>query len=361
MLSSLESSIRTYARRVKALGTYVPAVVVIPLTANVTTKKRKTRLDPLKVDPTRTAPIRKRFISDMSARYRSLSKAVNQVVDEEDSFGLRDPKVPTFALNQRWKFQTDDAKLKAFQEWFKLQVESKILQVAGDGEPWLAEYVTSAYKQGAVRAFIDATAGKDKTQREFLSQAFNTPEAISKIKLLYTRTFEQLKGVSSQMSQNMARILSEGLSKGAGPREIARNLTKSINSIDKNRAFRIARTEIIHAHSEGQLDQLEKLGVTHVGVMVEWMTAGDSRVCPQCASMAGVVLPIKKARGLIPRHPNCRCTFTPANVGEDSSNQKRSKSAIQKAVERSIKAERPKKSLATAKRKSRWAGAGRKF
>lgn len=48
--------------------------------------------------------------------------------------------------------------------------------------------------------------------------------------------------------------------------------------------------------------------------------------------MEGVVLKIDEARGMLPRHPNCRCALVPANVGEETDDQKRSKTSIQSAV-----------------------------
>ena len=73
---------------------------------------------------------------------------------------------------------------------------------------------------------------------------------------------------------------------------------------------------------------------------------------------------VSEARGLIPRHPNCRCAWIPANVGEKGKGQKRGGSA-DVAIRKSLKAELPKKTRAgepvpqtvkEAKRRSTWAG-----
>ena len=73
----------------------------------------------------------------------------------------------------------------------------------------------------------------------------------------------------------------------------------------------LARTEVINAYTEGTLDSYERLGVEEVQGRAEWSTAGDDRVCPQCAGMEGAVFTIREARGLIPLHPNCRCAWLP--------------------------------------------------
>jgi hypothetical protein len=123
----------------------------------------------------------------------------------------------------------------------------------------------------------------------------------------------------------------------------------------------IARTEVIRAHAEGQLDALEELGVEELGVEVEWTVTEDSRLCPLCAALKGVVLTLDEAKGLLPRHPNCRCAFIPANVGEDEEGQLRSKSAIEKAIDKSIQAESPKRPLEEQRERSRWPGADTKI
>ena len=81
------------------------------------------------------------------------------------------------------------------------------------------------------------------------------------------------------------------------------------------------------------------MGVTKSGAAVEWLTAEDDRVCEMCAPLNGIVLTTKEARGLLPRHDECRCCWTPANVGEDTKGQKRTKAAIEEAIDKSVKAE----------------------
>ncbi len=108
--------------------------------------------------------------------------------------------------------------------------------------------------------------------------------------------------------------MAQGLVDGSHPREIAKTMVEQIKSITKRRARVLARTEIIRAHAEGQLDGYEKLGISKVTGAVEWATAGDDRVCVECESMEGSLFTIEEARGLIPLHPNCRCAWLPASA-----------------------------------------------
>lgn len=267
------------------------------------------------LDPTRTITLRLQYEAEMRRRFFALRRLVVEAIGVQDALGLNTQEPITFLQlpeKQAWRFQTDSQKLNSFNSWFKEQVDAGILEVDVKGNPWTAKWVESAYKKGSIRAYTDvrkeALASSPDffagSKEQFLKSAFAHPERVSKLQFLYTRSFEDLKGITAAMSQQVSRVLADGMAQGLGPRAIARNLSNTITGITRQRALVMARTEIIAAHSEGQLDSFEDLGVKEVGVMAEWSTAGDDRVCAQCADLEGVVLTVKEARGLIPRHPN---------------------------------------------------------
>jgi len=273
--------------------------------------------------------VRKRFVAEMARRFRKLKAHVKEFIAEQDALGLGEKTNPfvTHASPREFQFRTDAGKISAFQEWFAQQVKADIFSATPGtpaDKPWMTPYVTSAYKQGQLNAYLasrsalDSTDPKhiDQSQAEFLRQSFNQPETRSKIELLATRSFEDLKGVTAQMGSNMNRILSQGMIDGSGPTEIAKEMADNIDNLTNTRALLIARTETIFAHAEGQLDAFERLGVTELGVKAEWSTAGDDRVCEECAGMEGKVFDAEDAHGLIPLHPNCRCAWIPAEASK---------------------------------------------
>lgn len=287
---------------------------------------------PSKVDPTRTLTLRNRFRQDVRGRFARVARAVRDLVDSQDVFGLRDRRPlrldnlqsrPTANVAARgWEFKKDADKIASFRSWLQKEVGTQILD---EGDPvWTHEYIDSAYRQGLVRAYTDAnslgsvdasdyyTGRKD----EFIRSAFAAPETRAKLEAIYTRSYSSLQGVTSTMDTQLSRVLSQGLLDGTNPRDIAREMTSTIGKLSRTRAETIARTEIIFAHAEGQLDSFDKLGIKELGVMAEWSTAGDDRVCPECAEMAGKTYTVDEAHGLIPFHPNCRCTWTPSVAQE---------------------------------------------
>lgn len=278
---------------------------------------------PFRVDPSRTGMIVRAWGAELNRRFAKLQKAIWKLIVEEDAFGLKvsDPNRPI--IQSRFKFLVKDAKVPAFQRWLKKQIADGIFEAhPGPGQStsrsWLHTYIDSSYRKGAVRSYLAAhkrELGKPEayyegTQRQFLESAFNRPERVSKLRLLYTRAYEDLQGVTSQMASRMGSVLASGLAHGQGAMKIARDLSR-VTSIARTRSRVIARTEIIHAHAEGQLDAMEDLGVEETKAEVEWHTAQDSGVCQKCKKMDGKVFKVAKSHGLIPLHPNCRCAWIP--------------------------------------------------
>ena len=323
----------------------------------------------IKIDPSRTTTLRKRFMDDMRRRFRSVEKANTKLIIEDDAFGLNTSEPISFNVeSQIWRFRTNPQKVKAYRKWLQDQIDAKILTPIGglSDKPWTAEYVESAYQKGYTRAYTDIFAEELAStpdfyaggKAQFLRDAFNSPIALSQMELLSTRAFTELEGVTATMSQQLSRHLANGLAHGDSVTQIARNMSNSIAGLTKTRALTIARTEIMASHAEGQLDSFVKLGVEEVGILAEWSTAGDERVCPLCNELEGVVMTIKEARGLIPRHPNCRCIWIPALKSQKRKDQLWGK-AGKRAVDRSIQAEAPKfkkRSKRAVRRRSVWAG-----
>jgi len=317
----------------------------------------------LKYDPTRTTMLRRHFEIEMRRRFRQLSKLVVELVDTLDIFGIKDKKEDRISSifnigKGEWRFETDPQKVELFKRWLEQNISLGILEVSPKykNKPWLSPYIESAFIKGMMRTYTDVKK-KDPsksldwykgTQDEFLRSSFWAPETTEKLQMMFTRSFDQLKGVTDAISHQLSIILTDGLVNGRSPREIARVMSQTIDSITRKRALVIARTEVIRAHAEGQLLSFERLGVDEVGVEAEWMTAGDDKVCELCAALEGMVIPVEDAHGLLPRHPNCRCAWVPAvrdNKEEGQLWDKKGKRAIKASI-----------SVEGGKKKSVWSG-----
>lgn len=240
--------------------------------------------------------LRQKYSNEMLKRFQRLANAVRGY--------LTGVEITTNA----YKFKTNRALIKAFDLWLKGQIAKGILT------PWQDQYVKSAYRSGIVNAYVAAhrkniEAMEPDPLNKFLKEVFNTAETVQKLRQLYTRAFENLKGLTDDTAQEVRQILVKGLADGKSPRVIGKELSDKVVGMSKDRGLKIARTEVIHAHAEGQLDSFERLAIASVGAEVEWISATDP--CPICAELKGSRFSIDEARGRIPAHPSCRCSWVP--------------------------------------------------
>lgn len=363
------------------------------------------RSNPLRRDPQRLGMLRRSFEKDMRKRLRHLKRAIKTIVVDRDVFHLNSDVAgnpftanapfffdsyglpsgseldniinggdPDYIADTRVLYDQQDPsdQLTAYQDWFQEQVDAGLLWVSGDGKGWTNKYIESTYKKALIRSYNDvhglggkAAPFEQGSRAEFLSSAFGSGVGQKQLQLLGTRCFQQLKGVTAAMEQQMSRVLADGLAHGLGSKQIARNLNKVVTELGKKRALVLARTEMAHAYAEGQLDSFEQSNVRGVGVMAEWSTAGDDRVCDACAPLEGIVLEIREARMILPRHPNCRCAFLPAGVGEGGQTapqQKDDKESIEDALDKSILAQKRKgETLEEAKARLSWSGVNKRI
>jgi len=292
-------------------------------------------------DPTHTTALRNAFAANMKRRFAELAVTVKKAVYNEDCFGLT-PKVHTLQMStpgkEAFAFNRSADKMKAFMEWLQKQIDSGILEIGyyqqvgtGVESAWTNMYIFDSYKRAILRARYELTrAGYNIPAIEFtggIGALMATPFHIDALGLLFTRTFNDLKGITAAMDMEISRILAQGLADGDGPALLARKLVSTINGTGmgdlaltdtlgrfipaSRRAVMLARTEIIRAYAEATLQEFKNWGVEGVTALAEFQTAGDDRVCPKCAHLQGKIYPLEEASGVIPVHPNCRCCWLP--------------------------------------------------
>lgn len=285
--------------------------------------------------------------------------------------GGEDGNERSIALNSRFSFQSEQSKVENFQSLFDAKAKAAILGGDKTQPKWYGKYVLTAYRKGIDRAYVDKqpllTANAQTKDRyiggkaQFSNQqTYTNQEAIRRLE---ARTYTDLEGVTKAMSVQLGRTLADGLAQGKSPAQLAIDVNKGIRGIGLNRARTIVQTELTRAHAEGQLDSLKALGADKVGFAVEWRTSGNP--CPQCAALNGVVLSLQEARGLIPRHPHCKCAYAVANVGESRSGQVRSKERIRRALDKSARAgaraSLRRAKISQVKKNTTWQGASVKI
>jgi len=271
----------------------------------------------MSLDPTQTKSLRKKHEAAYYKRFRQLKGQLRTAIEERDVLHLGSQRVRNAAPNPReYQFLSDSEKRRRFEAWLQKQIDNGVLVVENPdavrrGNHYSAQYLRKAYSKGAQDAGKELRSRGVDVQQESVADVFNTPVHRQKLEQLHTRVFENLNGITSDMSDEIGDELAEALSEGLNPRDAARNINDRVDKVGITRARLLGRTEIIHAHAEGTLDRLGREGFEEVQADVEWSTAGDSRVCPICASLQGNTYTLEEARGKLPAHPSCRCAWLP--------------------------------------------------
>lgn len=301
-------------------------------------------------DPTQTTVLRQAFVMDFNRRFNALVRLINEAIIRDDVFGLRNDQITGTLLNKKvvvnqspgrraFDFPKSSDKVAAFMRWFRRQVENELLTVVdlervGDSvnAAWTNVYIESGYKSGITSARAQLARGFDVPSLEStggIGASLASPLHVDRLGLLFTRTFNELKGITDAMDQQISRILTQGIADGISPRILARRLVATIQGGGadlgltdtlgrfipaKRRAQILARTEIIRAHADATLQEFATWGIQGVKLKVEWITAGDNRVCARCADLEGSVFTLAEAAGKIPLHAQCRCAWIPVPV-----------------------------------------------
>ena len=290
-------------------------------------------------DPTRTTTLRNAMVRESNRRFEAIAKLIRKAVDEEDCFGLRETVHTLLETpgDRAFAYSISEQKVKDFLRWLEEQVKKGLLtieEIQEVGESiypiWTNKFITDSYKRGVMRARTEMKKAGYPVPliEEGVGLAFFMgPVHIERVGLLYSRVYSELKGITTQMEQLIGRILAQGMIDGDSPRILARKMVAAINGSGvgelgltdtlgrfipaERRAQIMARTEIIRAHHLGTIQEYRNWGVLGVEILAEFVTAGDERVCPECASLEGRRFTVDEAEGLVPRHPQCRCCVIP--------------------------------------------------
>lgn len=268
--------------------------------------------------PSRMAARQERFRKEVERRIRELSRALRITVRDNNALDLGDgggPQSPRDILQQdpvdRFEFVTQTGKESAFVEWWNGAVDEGLLDpmdldAVGSGEHWTATHIDSAYEDGIrwsdprLKEFgveLDEPAAGTIVQRPTHQEALRT---------VRTRAYENLEDISEEMSDEIGRILSDGLGEGIGPNEMARRMTDEVRASKNSRGRTLARSEVMNAHSVATGARYQEMGV-------EYANIATSEPCSICAGFRDAgPHPLQEAVDALPLHPNCVCCAVPA-------------------------------------------------
>ena len=255
-------------------------------------------------DPTQTKTLRDEYRRELQRPLRELKGKLREGIIERGSLDM--------AFNQpmpQFRFEHDPTAVAHFGDWLRGELNSGYLQTVTENNN---RFVRTSYSKAVVMADTNLRSlGFDVD--DSVESVLNRPVHQRKLQQLYTRNFRLLDGVTRDMERDLRQTLSQGLVAGKDPFAVARDINQRVDNVGMHRSTLIARTEIINAHTEATLERYKELGVEHVTIEAELITAGDHRVCPICAGFEGIVRTPSDWENSErpPFHPQCRCRVIP--------------------------------------------------
>ena len=126
------------------------------------------------------------------------------------------------------------------------------------------------------------------------------------LKFLDKQEFDDIKSLDKRKTNLFRDSLANAFKLGYGISGVAKLIQPFLK--DKEMAEVVARSEVSRAANEGKLMQYKEQNKVE---KVEWVATQGERTCEFCRQLNGKVFEINKAKGLMPKHPNCRCTWAP--------------------------------------------------
>ncbi|MCJ7770200.1 minor capsid protein [Candidatus Bathyarchaeota archaeon] len=113
-------------------------------------------------------------------------------------------------------------------------------------------------------------------------------------------------GLSHDSSTKIRRIIADGILKEKKFGEISREIVRQVDGVGIERASALVSYGTMKA-----LNDSAKARYDNAGVKYTWLAALDGKVCKQCASYGGKIVPEETDGKMPPLHEGCRCTIIP--------------------------------------------------
>lgn len=258
------------------------------------------------------------FLREVRRRFREVRGATRKTIVDNDALRLKGsddgPRHPRDLVNvdpaQSFDFQTDAERIQAFNAWFDDAVDRGILEQLDRedviaGRHFTAPYMDSSYEKGLTWADKQLAEVGFEVGGTSIDAVMQLPNHRDALQTLYTRSYRQLNGITTDMESEISRLMTNELAAGAGPRRIARELTGSIRTFEKTRANVFARTEVMNAFAQANGERFKQYGVEQVDIL----THQPCNVCADARDSGPY--PVSEAQSMLPFHPNCVCTMQP--------------------------------------------------
>jgi len=252
-----------------------------------------------------------------SSRFRALRGAIRETIQENDALDIsggyetRINAAEDIEAEDEFQFTQEAAKQVAFFQQLQQWIDEGVLEPISDsrikdGFHYTAPYVKKAYEEG-----IDFSNGllveNGIDVSEDVQQVVGRPIHTEELRVLYTRNYQGLEGITEDLDRMLSSKFVEAMRKGWGTRKTADKINKEARDIQHTRARTLARTEMGNAHTKASIANYKQNGIQTVEILTH--TPCEEYCIPIKSNDPYNINDIPF--GGPPFHPNCVCALAP--------------------------------------------------
>lgn len=223
-------------------------------------------------DPTGQDARERKAIADFKSRMLDIQRGTLRILD---SIPVQAVTINSAILSVNetvYRFDLDENVLARMNQELELLIQSILLE-GGERSLWFMQaYVQPAYQQGTAQSVANLTvqSAEYALARPTLESVILSDPYRRRLSLVRARQFENMKGFAlGSVKRDLANTLMQGMAQGLNPRDIAKNIRKTID-ISESRARTIARTEITNALRQARMDEDDSAG-ENLGIRTKQM------------------------------------------------------------------------------------------
>lgn len=243
-------------------------------------------------DPANQRGNLKRAMSDLKQRFKHIEKEVVKLVADQKQyqkqtqantqwrplvfftnsrFGIDTVKSSTAVNVAYYEYLIDDTRLQQIDRYLERLLYGDLLESFGDmpSRWFFKSYLSQSFNQAvneSIQSYqnqADSDVLGEDIARQLLTMSRDeiSPQIMQSLGIVYSRTFNNMKGLTDSMKSDLADTLTRGMESGFGIRQITADIKKRVG-VGFSRAQRIARTEILNAFRTTQRAKTKEVNET---------------------------------------------------------------------------------------------------
>lgn len=242
-------------------------------------------------------------------------------------------KSDVFIANKTfYSYDVSTQRYESINNFIERLLYSELLESIDGRKPqnWFYQSYLSSAHNDAIRDTIQSSknmadpkvVGDEMAMmvRQLDADAFN-PQQVQSLGLVYSRVFNEMKGLTDSMKVDLSETLTRGMASGLGIQQITRDVAKRVG-VGFSRAQRISRTEILGAYRTAQRAKTKEINndIYADSPFVQkqlWFSALASTSRPNHVSKHGLTYTIQEVEQFYSVAANsiqCLCSQSPILV-----------------------------------------------